>query len=82
MMADLTTNTCLLGCDQGRTWFSNFGVHGVHQNSHLKQAKLGTLEYSWVNQAITVWIVKKKHNPIAKKKKKELQNTCAFNPFY
>ena len=37
-----------------RTWFSNFRVRGVRQNSHLKQAKLGTLEYSGVNQAITV----------------------------
>ena len=39
---------------QGRTWFSSFRVCGVLQNSHLKQAKLGTLEYSGVNQAITV----------------------------
>ena len=43
---------------QGRTWFSNFGVHGVRQNSHLKRVKQATLEYSGVHQAITVWIVK------------------------
>ena len=31
-----------------------FRVRGVRQNSHLKQAKLGNLEYPGVNQAITV----------------------------
>ena len=36
----------------GRTWFSNFRVLVVRQNSHLKQVKLGTSEYSAVNQAI------------------------------
>ena len=29
---------------QARTLFTNFRVRGVRQNSHLKQAKLGTLE--------------------------------------
>ena len=71
-----------MALDWGRTWFRNFREHGVCQNSYLKQAKLGTLEYSGVNQAITVWIVKTKHNLIAKKKKKEWQYTCAFNPVY
>ena len=31
--------------------FSNFKVRGGRQNSYLKQAKLGTFEYSRVNQA-------------------------------
>ena len=35
-----------------------------------------------ISQAIIVWIVKKQRNPIVKKKKKEWQNTCAFNLFY
>ena len=42
----------------GADLISKFRVRGVRQNSHLKQAKMGTLEYSGVDQAITVWIVK------------------------
>ena len=67
--------------DLGRTWFRNFRVHGVRQNSLLKQAKLDTLEYSGVNQAITAWIVKNNTIRLPRKRKK-CQNTCAFNPFY
>ena len=38
---------------------SDFLSLGVRQNSHLKQAHLGTLEYSGENQAIMVLTVKK-----------------------
>ena len=60
-----TTFFIYKGCNISKHWLlgadliSNFRVRGVRQNSHLKQAKLGTFEYSGVNQAITVWSVKK-----------------------
>ena len=52
--------------------FRNFRVHGVSQNSHLKQAKLGILEYSRANKSSDYCLnCEKKHNPIAKKKKND-----------
>ena len=66
----------------GRSWFSNFRVHGVRQISHLKQAKLGTLEYSRVNQAITVWIVKNNTIRLPRRRKKNDKIHVLFNPFY
>ena len=54
----------------GRTWFRNFRVREVRKISHLKQAKLGTLEYSGVNQAITVWIVKNNTIRLPRRRKK------------
>ena len=54
----------------GRTLFRNFRVHRVRQNSHLKQAKLGTLEYSGVKQAITVWIMKNNTIRLPRRRKK------------
>ena len=37
--------------------FDNFRVLRVHQNSHLKQTKLDTLEYSRENQVINFFSV-------------------------
>ena len=51
------TTVCHLGVDAkipGRTWVRNIRVLGVLQNSHLKQVKLGALEYSGINQAIEI----------------------------
>ena len=38
----------------GADLITNLRVRGVRQNSYLKQAKLGTLEYSEENQVIVV----------------------------
>ena len=54
----------------GRTWFRNFRVLGVRQNSHLKQAKLGTLEYSRVNQAIVFELWKNNTIRLLRRRKK------------
>ena len=43
---------CIWMYSLGRTWFRNFRVLGLRQNSHLKQVKLGTLE---TNQAIQIF---------------------------
>ena len=51
----------------GQSWFSDFRVRGARQNSHLKQAKLGTFEYS----SDCCMNCEKKHSPIAKKNNKE-----------
>ena len=55
---------------QGRTWFRNFRVRGVRQSSPLKQAKQGTLEYSGVNQAITVLLWKTNTIRLPRRRKK------------
>ena len=69
---------------QGRTWLRNFRVHRVRQNSYilyLKQAKLGTLEYSGVNQAITVWIWKNNTIRLPRKRKKDGKIYVLLIPF-